>query len=173
MSDAATDAAGERPTGKLAVEARRLIWPGGLSARLLLLTAAFALAAGLLILAPSLASYEEARLVDRIRAAELTTLAVESAPARTVSSNTAARLLRGAGVDTVAVQSGQVRRLLLEAPQMPGTPRLVDLRTRHPSPGCCSPSAPCSAPASAGSGWWPGRSSPTGTSSRWWCPTGR
>jgi signal transduction histidine kinase len=132
MSDAATDAAGERPTGKLAVEARRLIWPGGLSARLLLLTAAFALAAGLLILAPSLASYEEARLVDRIRAAELTTLAVESAPARTVSSNTAARLLRGAGVDTVAVQSGQVRRLLLEAPQMPGTPRLVDLRTRHP-----------------------------------------
>jgi signal transduction histidine kinase len=134
MSDAGTDAAVDRATGKLAVEARRLIWPGGLSARLLLLTAVFALAAGLLILAPTLASYQEARFVDRIRAGELVTLAVETAPARTVSSNTAARLLAGAGVDTVAVQRGGVRSLLLglEAPQMPSNPELVDLRTRHP-----------------------------------------
>ncbi len=48
MTDAATDAAPAEPAAK----GRLLTWPGGLSARLLLLTALFALAAGLLILIP-------------------------------------------------------------------------------------------------------------------------
>ena len=129
MTDAATDAASAPP----AARGRRWVWPGGLSARLLVLTVLFALLAGLLILVPSLASYEEARYLDRVRAAELASLAVEAAPARTVSNTMAAQLLNGAGVVSVAVQSGGVRRLLLEAPRMNRTPDFVDLRRRNPA----------------------------------------
>ena len=124
-----------------AVRGRRLIWPGGLSARLLLLTVMFALGAGVLILVPSLASYQEARFLDRIRAAELASLAVEAAPARTVSNTMAAQLLNGAGVEAVAVQSDGVRRLLLEAPRLPRTPELVDLRSRNPAAWLAAPFA--------------------------------
>ncbi|MEI9965365.1 MAG: HAMP domain-containing sensor histidine kinase [Caulobacteraceae bacterium] len=116
-----------------------MTWPGGLSARLLLLTALFALAAGLLILIPSLAAFQETRYLDRLRAAELASLAVEAAPARTVSQDMAAQLLNGAGVVSVAVQSGGVRRLLLEAPRMRRTPELVDLRQRNPASWIAQP----------------------------------
>jgi|WetSurMetagenome_2_1015567.scaffolds.fasta_scaffold64481_2 signal transduction histidine kinase len=124
MNDASSDAAaaGRAPLG------RRLVWPGGLSARLLLLTVLFALAGAVLILVPSLADYQEARYLDRIRAAELASLAVEAAPARTVSNTMATQLMNGAGVVSVAVQSGGVRRLLLEAPRLRRPPELVDLR---------------------------------------------
>ena len=44
---------------------RRFFWPGGLSARLLLLTILFVSVAELLILAPSMASFEEQWLTDR------------------------------------------------------------------------------------------------------------
>lgn len=124
MSDASKDAAAPRraPLG------RRLVWPGGLSARLLLLTVLFALAGALLVLIPSLADYQEARYLDRIRAAELVSLAVEAAPARTVPKAMSSQLLQGAGVLSVAVQSGGVRRLMIEAPRMRRTPELADLR---------------------------------------------
>ncbi len=129
MTDASSDSAPREP----AAIGRHLIWPGGLSARLLLLTVLSALAAGLLILIPSLAAYQEARFLDRVRAAELASLAVEAAPARTVSNSMANQLLNGAGVVSVAVQSGGVRRLLLEAPRLRRTPELVDLRSRNPA----------------------------------------
>ena len=45
-------------------------WTGGLSTRLLLLTAAFAIVVDLLILAPAAASFHERWLTDRVRAAE-------------------------------------------------------------------------------------------------------
>ena len=45
--------------------------PGGLSSRLLLLTILFVALAGLMILPPSLAQYEDSWLYDRLRAAEL------------------------------------------------------------------------------------------------------
>ena len=127
MTDASTDAAPAEPANR----GRRWVWPGGLSARLLLLTGLFAVSAGLLILIPSLAGYQDARFTDRIRAAELASLAVESAPDRTVPNSTATQLLNGAGVVSVAVQSGGVRRLLLQGPRMQRTPELVDLRQRN------------------------------------------
>lgn len=104
---------------------------GGLSVRLLALTAVFVLAAQLLILAPSLASYEESWLVDRVRLAEVASLAVEAAPARVVAQTQRAQLLRGAGVVSVAVRSGGVLRLLLAAPRTAKAPELVDLRDRN------------------------------------------
>ncbi len=125
MSDASTDA-GPRP----ALRGRRLLWPGGLSARLLILTVLIALAAALLILVPSLADYQENGYLDRARAAELASLAVDVAPARTVSNTIKSQLLTGAGVVSVAVQSDGVRRLEVQAARMPRTPELVDLRNR-------------------------------------------
>ena len=118
---------------KPAPSGRRLLWPGGLSARLLILTVLIALAAGLLILVPSLADYQENRYLERIRAAELASLAVDAAPLRTVSNTMKAQLLAGAGVVSVAVQSDGVRRLVIEAPRMRRTPELVDLRSRSRS----------------------------------------
>ncbi len=111
---------------------RRWLWPGGLSARLLLLTALFVMLAELLILAPSLAAFEEGRLEERVRAAELASLAVEASPDQVVTDTLASQLLNGAGVVSVAVQSEGIRRLLLQGPPMARAPYLVDLRTQGP-----------------------------------------
>ena len=111
---------------------RRLSWPGGLSARLLLLTALFVMGAELLTLAPSLAAFQDTWLTSRVRAAELASLAVEAAPAGVVSDRMAGELLEGAGVVSVAVQTDGVRRLLLQAPRMARFPTLIDLRRSDP-----------------------------------------
>ena len=108
--------------------ARRLFWPGGLSSRLLILTVLFVALAGLLILPPSLAQFEDTWLSDRVRAAELASLAVDASPNQVVSDRVSNQLLNGAGAVSVAVQSDGVRRLLLAAPRMERTPYLVDLR---------------------------------------------
>jgi signal transduction histidine kinase len=108
--------------------ARRLFWPGGLSSRVLILTVLFVAAIGLLILPATLAQYEDHWLSDRVRAGELASLAVEAAPNQVVSDKLTRQLLNGAGVVSVAVQSGGVDRLVLEAPRMARTPYLVDLR---------------------------------------------
>ena len=110
---------------------RRLFRPGGLSTRLLLLTALFVMLGELLVLGPSLAAFQEGWLTDRVRAAELASLAVDAAPAGVVSDQLAGELLTGAGVVSVAVQSDGVRRLLLAAPRLTRTPELVDLRQRN------------------------------------------
>ena len=106
--------------------------PVGLSARLLLLTALFVMTGALLILGPSVAAYEERWLTDRVRLAEVASLAVDAAPAGVVSDHMAGELLEGAGVISVSVQSEGVRRLLLAAPRLAQTPLLVDLRDRNP-----------------------------------------
>lgn len=108
----------------------RLPFPVGLSSRLLLLTALFVLVAQLFILMPSLGGFEVGWLTDRVRAAELASLAVEAAPAGVVSDRLSGRLLKGAGVVSVAVQSEGSRRLLLAAPRMPRPPTLIDLRSQ-------------------------------------------
>ena len=110
----------------------RKAWPVGLSARLLLLTAAFVMGAELLTLAPSLAAFQDSWLTSRVRAAELASLAVEAAPAGVVSDRMAGELLTGAGVVSVSVQTGGVRRLLLQAPRMARFPALIDLRRSDP-----------------------------------------
>jgi signal transduction histidine kinase len=115
-----------------AERARRWLWPGGLSARLLLLTVLFVMLAELLILAPSLASYQEQRLEERVRAAELASLAVEASPDQIITDTLSSQLLAGAGVVQVAVQSEGVRRLLLPGPRLAQAPIVVDLRTRGP-----------------------------------------
>lgn len=106
----------------------RRAWLGGLSARLLLLTAAFAIVVDLLILFPAAASFHERWVTDRIRAAEVASLAVEAAPYATVEDTLADQLLVGVGADTVVLQENGIRRLLRGSPKPGEAPHLIDLR---------------------------------------------
>src|SRR5438270_2925993 len=120
---------------------RRLFWPGGLSARLLVLTVVFAALGGALAIPPALAAYEQQWLLDRVRAAELASLAPEVAPDRVVSEQLKAQFLNGAGVDIVAVSVDGIRSLVFARPR-PGpaaAPYLVDLRERAPGLGWLAP----------------------------------
>jgi signal transduction histidine kinase/uncharacterized membrane protein YdjX (TVP38/TMEM64 family) len=126
LSAPSDDAAG--PRGR---RTWRPSWPGGLSARLLMLTALFVMVAELFILAPSLAAFEDDWLAGRVHDAELAALAVKASPAGVVSNRIAGELLVGAGVKSVAVASDGVQRLLLRGPHMTRTPDLVDLRRRN------------------------------------------
>jgi signal transduction histidine kinase/uncharacterized membrane protein YdjX (TVP38/TMEM64 family) len=110
---------------------RWLSWPGGLSARLLLLTALFVMLAELLILAPALSAFEVDWLKGRVHDAELASLAVKAAPAGVVSNRMESELLVGAGVKLVAVSTDGVRRLMIQGPYLTGTPELVDLRQQN------------------------------------------
>lgn len=102
--------------------------PDGLSARLLLLTVAFTLAVEALILGPNLAAFHERWLRDRLQAAELASVGVEALPYSAVEDDTAAELMRIGGVQAVALTEQGVRRLLLQAPNLPRAPELIDLR---------------------------------------------
>ena len=122
------------PAGPLAtvlpglVTTRRFLWPGGLSSRLLIITVLIVVFANLLILPPSLAAFEEQWLLDRLRAAELASLVEETAPNGVVTAKVSDTLLASAGVVSVALQVGNERRLILQAPRLKRTPYLVDLR---------------------------------------------
>ena len=126
MADAPTPQEQPRPTRP------RFYWPGGLSARLLILTILFVVLGGALALPPALAAFEEQWLLDRIRAAELASMAPEVAPDRKVSEQLSAQLLEGAGVERVAIQTDGMRRLVLGGPTLDRTPYVVDLRTQAP-----------------------------------------
>ncbi|WP_041373803.1 sensor histidine kinase [Phenylobacterium zucineum] len=109
---------------------RRLFWPGGLSARLLVLTVLFAALGGLIAIPPALAAFERQWLLDRVRAAELASLAPEVAPDRVVSEQLKTELLRGAGVEIVAISVDGVRSLVFAGARPAEAPYLVDLRPR-------------------------------------------
>ncbi|MBA4794319.1 sensor histidine kinase [Phenylobacterium sp.] len=118
---------------------RGFFWPGGLSARLLILTILFVLLGGAIIVPPTLAAFEEQWLLDRIRAAELASLATEVAPDRVVSEQLSSEILEAAGVEWVAIQSDGVRRLVLRGQRMSRTPYLVDLRDQAPASWLAAP----------------------------------
>lgn len=109
---------------------RRIFWPGGLSARLLVLTVLFAAFGGLIVIPPAMAAYERQWLLDRVRAAELASLAPEVAPDRVVSEQLKTQLLRGAGVEIVAISVDGVRSLVFAGTRPTEAPYLVDLRPR-------------------------------------------
>lgn len=104
--------------------------PDGLTARLMILTAAFTLLVAISIIGPSAASFQERWLRDRLQAAELASVGVEALPYSAVEDTTAEQLLTIGGVQSVVVGEQGVRRLLLQAPNLPRTPDLIDLRNR-------------------------------------------
>jgi signal transduction histidine kinase len=133
MADAST------PSPPAKGHRRRLFWPGGLSARLLVLTVVFAALGGTLAIPPALAAYEKQWLLDRVRAAELASLAAEVAPDRVVSDQLKTQLLAGAGVEIVSVSNDGVRRLVFASARPAQTPYLVDLRNNAPGLGLFAP----------------------------------
>ncbi|RAK57854.1 sensor histidine kinase [Phenylobacterium deserti] len=134
MADAAT------PQDQPRLSRRRFFWPGGLSARLLILTILFVALGGSLALPAALAAYERQWLLDRVRAAELASLAPEVAPDRVVSEQLKTELLRGAGVEIVAISQDGIRSLVFSGPRTPQqAPYLVDLRDRAPGLGVFAP----------------------------------
>ena len=106
--------------------------PDALAGRLLLLTFIFAASVEVLIIAPSAASFHERWLMDRLQSAELASVGVEALPYSAVEDDTAEQLLAIGGVQAVVVGDQGVRRLLLQAPNLPRTPDLIDLRQRRP-----------------------------------------
>ncbi len=119
--------------------ARRFPWPRGLSARLLLFTAFVVTLAGLMVLPPTLAAYEEQWLLDRVRAGELASTIAESDPELRVSDPVAGQLFDQAGAVTVAVQVDGARRLVLPPKAPMQTPYLVDLRRQNPGSWLAAP----------------------------------
>lgn len=127
MADASNPPAPTKPP------TRRFFWPGGLSARLLLLTVLFVAGAGAFALPPALAAFEEQWLLDRVRAAELASMATDVDPNQVMSEKLAAQLRQGAGVQTVAILDNEGNRLLkVPGPRLAGPPYLVDLRDQAP-----------------------------------------
>lgn len=101
----------------------------GLSARLLLLSAAFVTLAVALIAVPSVASFRHAWLADRIAAAQVAALVLDAAPDQQVSDELANRLLAGVGARAIAVRGGGTSRLLSASEMPPEVGRTVDLRS--------------------------------------------
>jgi len=119
---------------------RRFFWPGGLSARLLILTVLFVAGASAIVLPAALAAFEEQWLLDRVRAAELASMATEVAPDQMLSENLAERLRQGAGVQTVAVLDNDGNRFLkVPGPRLEEPPYLVDLRDQAPASWLSAP----------------------------------
>lgn len=109
---------------------RRFPFTGGLSSRLLWLTIVFVMISQALVFVPTLAQFEDSWFLDRVRAAEVASLAVEASSSERLPELLAQELREGAGVESVAIKAGGVRRLILDAPRLRETPRLVDLRDR-------------------------------------------
>ena len=134
MADAPSSPAPKKPP------TRRFFWPGGLSARLLILTILFVAGASAIALPAALASFEEQWLLDRVRAAELASMATEVAPDQILSENLASQLREGAGVQTVAVLDNDGNRFLkVPGPRLEEPPYLVDLRDQAPASWLSAP----------------------------------
>jgi signal transduction histidine kinase len=111
---------------------RRFFWPGGLSARLLVITVVIVGLANLLILPPNLAAFEKQRLLDRLRAAEVATLVTQTAPHGVVTAGVSQKLLASAEVVQVVIGFDNERHLILQMPKLTRTLYLVDLRGGGP-----------------------------------------
>jgi signal transduction histidine kinase len=96
----------------------------GLSAKLLILTAAFVMLAEVLIFVPSIANFRVNWLTDRLTAARLAALAADAAPGGVVPASVRNELLSTARVLSVAIKQSEMRRLVLP----PDGPLNVDVR---------------------------------------------
>lgn len=93
---------------------------GGLSTQLLLLTALFVLVMQTLVYVPSLASFRQNYLIERLSAAELAAYALEAAPNNQISSTLERELLETAGVIAIVMKRSD-RSLMLGHDLMPET----------------------------------------------------
>ncbi|MGA9657946.1 MAG: HAMP domain-containing sensor histidine kinase [Asticcacaulis sp.] len=102
-----------------------------LSGQLLILTFVFVLIVEVVILIPRLALDQESWLSDRVRQAELASLAVDTSEKNTVSQPVSSQLRRSAGVLYLAIQNEGVRDYVLFDPNVIVPEDVVDLRVSH------------------------------------------
>ena len=101
----------------MAVETGKTVFPGGLSARLLVLTIFFVMVSVVLIFVPSVARFRLAYLEDRIDAAHLAISALEATPDNMVSKQLTRELLAHVGAHGIVVHTPD--KTLMLAPEMP------------------------------------------------------
>ena len=109
-------------------EAARPAVRRGFSAKLLKLTSAFVMLAVVLVYVPSLATFYERWLNDRIGRAHSVALVLDAAPQGMVPEDLARRLLRSVGARFIVLKTGDTRRLLASSDPPPEISRDVDLR---------------------------------------------
>jgi signal transduction histidine kinase len=107
---------------------RRVLWPGGLSARLLLATLLVVVLANAVIVPVLLANRQRDWLSDRIAAGELASFVVGAVPEEKVTQRLKEQILRRAGLVAVNVQSDGVMRSVLAPTKLPRTVYRLDLR---------------------------------------------
>ncbi|MFT3997632.1 MAG: HAMP domain-containing sensor histidine kinase [Asticcacaulis sp.] len=99
----------------------------GLSGRLLALTAVFVAVMVVIIMVPSLASYQERWLIDRVRQAEIASLALDASAEGAVSKDLSSQLLNSVGASYLALQSNGVQ-FVLRDPGSTVEPDTIDIR---------------------------------------------
>ena len=105
----------------------------GLSGKLLVLTAAFALVSAVLIYVPRIANYRITWLSDRLAMAD-TAAVVLTAPDQTdIPREIQDELLAAVGATAIAIRSGSVSRLIATVEMPPTVDAVVDLRAMEPS----------------------------------------
>ena len=104
----------------------------GLPGKLLLLTIVFVMLAEVLIFVPSVANYRVNWLTDRLRSAQLASLAAEASPQGAVPQGLRDELLRTAQVRAVALKRNDQRQLILAADPMPAIDATYDLSPPSP-----------------------------------------
>jgi signal transduction histidine kinase len=111
---------------------RRPRAPGGLSTRFLLITAGFALLAEVMILAPSMAGFQERWLLEREQRAEAVVLVHDAAPYAIGSEDVVRKqLLETTGVTTLAVKTAGARHMILPGSTHGALPVFIDLSAPH------------------------------------------
>jgi hypothetical protein len=91
----------------------------GLPGKLLGLTILFVMLAEVMIFVPSVANYRVNWLTDRLRSAQLASLAAEASPQGAVPQGLREELLRTAQVRAVALKRNDQRELILASEPMP------------------------------------------------------
>ena len=94
----------------------------GVSERLLILTIGFVMLAEILIYVPSIASFRDNWLSDRLAAARTAALIIEASPPDSLPEATIQELLRNLQAKAITIKIGGARRLLAQS----GTPDMID-----------------------------------------------
>lgn len=101
----------------------------GLSARILLLTVAFVMIAEVAIYIPSIASFRNNWLRDRLSAAYTAALVLEAAPQDAIPDQLKADVLASVGAMSIALKTQDARTLLAVTDMPPAASERFDLRT--------------------------------------------
>lgn len=104
-----------------------------LTGQLVFLTLGFVLVLEVILLIPSMASFQYNWLSDRMAKAEIASLAIEASNTRAVTREVSQQLLESAGVTYLAIQNDGVRELVLRDPNSEVPIDVTDLRRTHSS----------------------------------------